>query len=102
MGAATGAISVDLLLQTLLTAVVIAMLSHLRYVVGARLDEPLHRRLLTWLVSPLTSVLYLGLFLPLYYVAMLRPRPQQGWGTRKQVEVGLYLEPVDRRAESGA
>jgi hyaluronan synthase len=92
LGAVTGAISVDLLLQTLLTAVLIAMLSHLRYVVGARLDEPLHRRVLTWLVSPLTSALYLGLFLPLYYVAMLRPRPQQGWGTRQQVEVGLYVE----------
>jgi hyaluronan synthase len=91
LGVATGAISGDLLSHTLLTAVAIAFLAHLRYLVAARLDEPLGQRILTWLVSPLTSALYLFMFLPLYYVAMFRPRPQQGWGTRKTVEVGLHL-----------
>jgi cellulose synthase/poly-beta-1,6-N-acetylglucosamine synthase-like glycosyltransferase len=97
LGFLTGAISPDLLLWTAVTGVTIGMLSHLRYVVAARQDEPLRSRIATWLVSPLTNILYMTIFLPLYFVAMLRPRPQRTWGTRKTVEVGLHERAVSTR-----
>ncbi|MGL5816510.1 MAG: glycosyltransferase family 2 protein [Phycicoccus sp.] len=90
LGAVIGAISVSLLTSSLMTAAGIALASHFRYVLLARLDEPLSARLLVWWFSPLASVLSLLVLLPLYYVAIARPRPQRTWGTRKQVEVGLY------------
>ncbi|MGI4893727.1 MAG: glycosyltransferase [Janthinobacterium lividum] len=89
-GTITGAISASLLLNTLLTAVGIGMVSHFRYVVVARQDESLRSRLLTWMLSPLSSLLYLFLLQPLYLIAIVRPRPQQNWGTRKVVEVSLH------------
>ena len=94
VGAVTGAISIDLMIQTLVTATLIGMMSHLRYVAVARQDESLRSRLFTWLISPLTSMLNLILFLPLYYIAMSRPRPARIWGTRKTVEVGLHRVPA--------
>ncbi|GAA2007133.1 glycosyltransferase [Nakamurella flavida] len=89
VGAISGAISVDLLIWSVLVAMGIGYLSHLRYVLIAQQQEPLHQRLITWAVSPLTSALYLGLLLPLYYRALAQPAPR-AWGTRQRVEVGLH------------
>lgn len=90
IGFVSGAISVDLLTSTILTAAGIALASHFRYVILARRDEPLSQRLLVWWFSPVASLLSLFVLLPLYFVAMASPRPQRTWGTRKRVEVGLY------------
>lgn len=89
LGTLIGAISPSLLWSTVLTSVAIGLVSHSRYVLLARLDEPLWQRLLTWWVSPLTSLLSFVVLLPLYFVAIFSPRPQRTWGTRAQVEVGL-------------
>lgn len=90
LGTAIGAVSPAMLGQTVLAVMLIGAVSHLRYVAAIHRRDPLWQRLLTWLCSPLASLLYVGLFLPLYFVAIVRPRPQQVWGTRSRVEVGLH------------
>lgn len=94
VGVLTGAISPNLLLSTLLVSMGIGVVAHARYVLFARRGEPLVQRVLTWLVSPLYSLLYLLVLLPLQYYAFLRPRPQKTWGTRSHVEVTLDAHAV--------
>lgn len=89
-GSALGAISPMMLVNLGITATVIGAVVHLRYLVSVHTGDPFWQRLATWLCSPIGTLLYVGLFLPLYWVAMFRPRPQQTWGTRQQVEVGLH------------
>jgi hyaluronan synthase len=93
-GAVTGAISPALLVSTLQTATGVGLILHFRYVLVARPGEPLVQRLLTWAVSPLTSVLSWSVLMPLYFVAVMSPRPRAGWGTRRQVEVRLQPQPA--------
>lgn len=89
VGTVTGAAPITALLLTLGYALAIGAIVHLRYIVGSHPQDPLRERLLSWFVSPFGSLVYIGLLLPLYYVAILRPRPRKGWGTRATVEVGL-------------
>ncbi len=89
VGGVTGAVSVDLFISTVVTATGISLVSHSRYVILARPGESLWQRLLTWWVSPLASLLSLLVLIPLYFVAILSPRPQRSWGTRQRVEVEL-------------
>lgn len=89
VGAATGAAPVSAALTTLLFAMAVAGVVHARYVVLAHRRDPLYQRLLTWLISPVGTAIYVCLLLPLYYVAMFRPVPRRGWGTRTRVEVAL-------------
>jgi hyaluronan synthase len=91
-GAFTGSVSVSLLTSTLQTATGIALVSHFRYVLMARPEAPVHERLLTWFVSPLMSLLSWGILMPLYFIAIVTPKPQRTWGTRRQIEVNL--QPV--------
>jgi cellulose synthase/poly-beta-1,6-N-acetylglucosamine synthase-like glycosyltransferase len=93
-GALTGAISPALLLSTVQTATAVGLISHFRYVLLARPGEPLTQRLLTWALSPLTSVLSWSVLMPLYFVAVATPRPRHGWGTRRTVEVRLQPQTV--------
>lgn len=101
LGAVSGAISVDLLIWSVLVAVGIGYVAHLRYVLVARREQPVWQRLLTWLTSPLTSMLYLALLLPLYYRALAQPAPR-AWGTRQRVEVGLHKPATAATADTSA
>jgi hyaluronan synthase len=102
IGVLTGSISFSLLSSTVQSAAGVALVSHFRYVLMARPGEPLYERLLTWFVSPLMSLLSWGVLIPLYFVAIAFPRPQQTWGARKKVEVRLQPAEVVVRAEVGA
>lgn len=98
IGTALGAVSLAMLGQTFLAVMTIGAVCHLRYVVAVHQRDSFWQRLATWLCSPLATVLYLGLFLPLYFVAMVRPRPQQVWGTRAQIEVALHQPALAARS----
>lgn len=100
-GALSGAISVDLLIWSVLVAVGIGYLTHLRYVFMAERQGTMQQRWITWLVSPLTSLLYLTLLLPLYFRALAQPAPRS-WGTRQKVEVGLHSAGETRPAPVAA
>jgi cellulose synthase/poly-beta-1,6-N-acetylglucosamine synthase-like glycosyltransferase len=89
-GTLTGATSPWVPVITFGVALAIGAVLHMRYVVAAHPEDSIWQRLLTWLVSPFATIVYIGLLLPLYYVAILRPRPAKGWGTRARVEVGLH------------
>lgn len=99
-GLSLGVVSGSLLINALILTFVIGAVMHLRYVVVAHPDEPMHQRVFTWLFSPLATLLYIGMTLPLYFVAMLSPRPQKTWGTRETIEVRLHdvSEPVSDKA----
>lgn len=96
-GALTGGISYNLLLWSILVAIGIGYVSHLRYVFMADRQGTMRQRWLTWLASPLTSMLYLTLLLPLYFRALAQPAPRT-WGTRQKVEVGLHAVGEARSA----
>lgn len=89
VGISTGEIEPRLLGWAVVTSIAIGMTVSLRYVAWARPHDPLPSRLLTWLLSPLSSVLYMFLLVPLYWYAACTLRPK-GWGTRQTVEVGLH------------
>jgi len=101
-GLVLGAVSPSLLVNALVLTFVIGAVMHLRYVVIAHPHEPLHQRLLTWMFSPVATMLYIGMTLPLYFVAMLTPRPQKTWGTRRTVEVRLHSVPGRIESEAAA
>jgi hyaluronan synthase len=88
VGTATGQIHLRLLGYTFVASVLIGAMSTLRYVNAGRPDESVFSRVLTWLLSPLSSLLYMFLLVPLYWYAGLFLRPK-GWGTRRVVEVTL-------------
>jgi cellulose synthase/poly-beta-1,6-N-acetylglucosamine synthase-like glycosyltransferase len=91
-GVVTGAAPFTALVSTLAFALAIGAVIHLRYIVVAHPGDPVFQRAVSWFVSPFGSLIYIGLLLPLYYVAILRPRPKRGWGTRSKVEVGLHIQ----------
>lgn len=99
IGALSRGISIDLLLWSILVAIGIGYITHLRYVFMAERQGTIGQRWLTWLASPLTSLMYLTLLLPLYFRAMAQPAPRS-WGTRQKVEVGLHAVP-DRTPAAG-
>jgi cellulose synthase/poly-beta-1,6-N-acetylglucosamine synthase-like glycosyltransferase len=101
IGAVSGGISLDLLLWSVLVAIGIGYVTHLRYMFMAERQGTLAQRWLTWLASPLTSLMYLTLLLPLYFRAMAQPAPR-AWGTRQKVEVGLHAVPDRHPAPSVA
>lgn len=101
IGALTGGISVDLLIWSILVAIGIGYITHLRYVLLAERQGTIWQRWLTWLTSPITSLLYLTLLLPLYFRAMAQPAPRS-WGTRQKVEVGLHSVGESRPAPVAA
>jgi cellulose synthase/poly-beta-1,6-N-acetylglucosamine synthase-like glycosyltransferase len=90
IGTFTGSTSPALLTESIYTATAIGLVSHFRYVLMARPGESVWQRMLTWWVSPLQTFLSLFILMPLYFVAIVTPRPQRTWGTRAKVEVGLY------------
>ncbi|MFV0372640.1 glycosyltransferase [Microbacterium sp.] len=89
VGSVTGSAPISAALVTLLFAMLVGGLVHARYVVLAHRHDPLAQRVLTWLASPVGTALYVCVLLPLYYVAIVRPVPRRGWGTRATVEVAL-------------
>jgi hyaluronan synthase len=86
--ASTGAVSPVIVGMTMLVSVLIGMVSNLRYIFWGRRDVSAWDRILTWLTSPLSSVLYMVCLTPLYLVAVLTLK-KNGWGTRQKVEVEL-------------
>jgi hyaluronan synthase len=99
IGAVTGTVSFSLLTSTLSTATGIALVSHFRYVLMARPESSVSERLLTWFVSPLMSLLSWGVLMPLYFIAIVTPKPQRTWGTRQNIEVSM--QPVADVAVTG-
>ncbi len=90
-GVATGAAPITALLATLAFALAIGAVMHLRYIVVAHPEDSILQRVVSWVISPIGSLIYISLLLPLYYIAILRPKPKRGWGTRSKVEVGLHV-----------
>lgn len=88
VGTLSGDINPRLLASTVLMSIIIGATSTLRYVTVGRPDESTFSRFVTWLLSPLSSLLYMFVLIPLYWIAAVAPKPK-GWGTRKVVEVGL-------------
>jgi cellulose synthase/poly-beta-1,6-N-acetylglucosamine synthase-like glycosyltransferase len=99
-GVVTGAAPVTAMLLTLAFALAIGAIVHLRYIVVAHPEDSAFQRILSWVISPIGTLIYIGLLLPLYYVAILRPRPRRGWGTRSKVEVGLRAPAMQTASRS--
>lgn len=64
----------------------IAMISSMRYIVHGRKDVSLGDRILTWLTSPLSTLLFMFVLNPLYWIAAFQLK-KRAWGTRQSVEV---------------
>lgn len=88
-----GVVGPEIVLTTVLVSALIGMFSNLRYVFYGRQDVSFWDRVVTWSVSPLSSILYILILTPLYLVALFTLR-QSKWGTRQTVEVGLYEKTV--------
>lgn len=69
-------------------AMLINAISSMRYITQGRKDVSRWDRILTWLTSPLNTLLFMFVLNPLYWVAAFQLKKNQ-WGTRKKVEVGL-------------
>lgn len=65
---------------------VIMMVSSFRYVTHGRTDVSVWDRLFTWALAPVSTVLFMFVLNPLYWVAAFQLK-KMGWGTRAQVEV---------------
>jgi cellulose synthase/poly-beta-1,6-N-acetylglucosamine synthase-like glycosyltransferase len=89
-GLLSGQVDGRLIGWSLVTSMTIGMAFSFRYVLWGRPDVSAWDRVLTWLLSPLVSLLYLVLLVPLYWYAAFTLRPKD-WGTRKTVEVGLHV-----------
>jgi len=89
VGILVGEISPRLLLWTLALSAGIAMATSSRYVMYGRPDENWQSRFVTWLFSPLSSVLYMFILVPLYWYAGFTLK-KNSWGTRRRVEVAFH------------
>lgn len=69
-------------------SVLINGVSSLRYLTQGRKDVSGWDRFLTWLTTPLNTLLFMFVLNPLYWVAAFQLKKNQ-WGTRGKVEVGL-------------
>lgn len=88
-GTVVGAVPLTVLVATLVFAMLVGGVVHVRYIVLAHPEDPIWQRALTWFTSPIGTAIYIFLLLPLYYVATVRPLPTRGWGTRARVEVAF-------------
>jgi hyaluronan synthase len=88
IGTASAEIHPRFLGYTFVVSVVIGAMSTMRYVSAGRPDDSALSRMVTWLLSPLSSLLYMFVLVPLYWYAGLFLRPK-GWGTRRVIEVML-------------
>ncbi|WP_129790165.1 glycosyltransferase [Promicromonospora panici] len=66
---------------------VIAMVSSMRYIVHGRKDVSVWDRIFTWLMSPLSTLLFMFVLNPLYLIAAFQLK-DRAWGTRQNIEVG--------------
>lgn len=74
---------------TIAISAAIGLVSNFRYVILGRRDESVWDRIGTWLLSPVSTLLYMFILTPLYLYGGLTLN-KKSWGTRGRVEVELH------------